>query len=118
MGDDLKEDARLLVELINSYDSIGSKAIKNVMFPDDLIAAIHNHLGNVYQLIDSAAEAFNGAEQSLAYKHAQNELSALSNNLFTASQTGLISEPTFRSIDSKINALAGKISDITDPEYV
>lgn len=118
MGEDTLQDSVIeLINAINSYDSISAVGLKDTMFPDDLILAIHNHIGNVNQFIGSASEAFNGAEQSVAYKSAQTELDALSSNLFSASQTGLIGEPIFRNLDNKIRNLISRISDVSDPGY-
>lgn len=119
MGEDtLHELIKDLITAIESYESLNDEGLKQAMFPDDLILAIHNHLGNAYQLIGSAEEAFNGAEQTIAYRSAQNELDALSNNLFSAQQTGLIGEASFRSLDNKIRNIKGLISDFIDPEYI
>lgn len=118
MGEDtLQESIDELVAAVNSYEEISAEGIRGVMFPDDLIAAIHNHLGNTKQLLSSAEEAFNGAEQSLAYKSAQKELDALSNSLFTAQQTGIISQPAYDSLAAKVRHLIDRISDVVDPEY-
>lgn len=119
MGDNtLDESVKELISTINSYDAISEAGLKNVMFPDDLIVAIHNHLGNINQFISSANGAFNGSEQASAYNSALTEAKALSDNLFSAQQTGLISEATFRSIDIKIRAIMESIGDLVDPEYV
>ncbi len=119
MGEDgLHDSLRDLINAINSYDNISSAALSNAMFPDDLILAIHNHLGNINQLVSSASEAFNGAEQEIAYASAQKELEALSASLFSARQTGLISENIYNSINQKVHNIINSISDLMDPDYV
>lgn len=119
MGEDTLQDAiDELIVSIDSYETISAAGTKDAMFPDDLIAAIHNHAGNTKQYVSSAEGAFNGVEQSLAYKSAQKELEALSNSLFAAQQTGLIGQAVYDSLAAKVRHLIDRISDVVDPEYV
>lgn len=118
MGEEvLVESVRDIAREIEAIPAINTAGLKNTMHPDDLILSLHNHLGNTYQLIHSGHEAVNGAEQFLAYKNAQKELDELSKNLFSAQQTGLISQHEHDSMQVKIRGLVDHISDSTDPEY-
>lgn len=118
MAEDTLQD--LMVELtrrINECPGISAEGLHDTLFPDDLISAIHNHLGNANQLVSSSYEAANGAEQFTALKAAQKELDALRDSLLAATQTNLLGEESHREIDAKIVTLMEVISDTTDPEY-
>ena len=105
-----------LVADIGSTDGIGSGVMAGAS-PDNLVFAIHNHLGNAFQLLDSSVGAINASEQYLACKSAQKELDELAGSLFRAQQNDILSERLFLRFNARIRSLIDQISDIIDTEY-
>lgn len=117
-GDYLQEAVDELIRDVNSNSQISEAGLKEAMYPDDLILAIHNHLGNIKQMVSSEVTAFNASEQFEINKATQRELEELSSNLFSARQTDLISEVIYNGLNEKIRNITKVISDLTDPEYL
>lgn len=115
--DTLQEALDELIRDINGTPAISAEGLKESMFPDDLIAAIHNHLGNTRQLLSPASGSFNASDLSVAYTSAQKELEELSSNLFSASQTSLIDTYTYQKLERDIRRIIDLVSDLTDSEY-
>lgn len=118
MGEDtIIQAIQRVVADIESNPVINSEGLRNTMYPDHLIVAMHNHLGNVYQIVTSSKEAMNGTEQFMAMQHAQKELDEMSSNLFKAKMTGLISPTQYESLAAKIRDVSAEIKGSVDTEY-
>lgn len=117
LEDYLQEHLDDLIRDINSNSTINESGLKNTMFPDDLILSIHNSLGNVKQLLNSEQSAFNSVQQLEVNKSAVSELEGLSSSLFSAWQTGLLSEATYNNLATKTRRLTEEVTNLIDPEY-
>ena len=118
MGEDLQEQSLSeLIAAINEIPAISADGLKNAMFPDDLIASLHNHLGNANQFVSSSKEAMNGAEQFMAQESAQKELGEVDSDLFKDHQTHLISDAEYNRLAAKVRRAIELLSDAEDPEY-
>ena len=106
-----------LTRSINTIPTISSEGLYDQKFPDELITELHNHLGNVRQLIYASSSAFNAIEQFLILKDAQKELGEVGNRLFAAHQNNMLSDTLYDNLAGQIITLEGLLSDTVDPEY-
>ena len=118
MGEDSLTDlTKILIEEIEMFPAVNSDGLNNTLHPDALILAMHNHLGNAHQMIDSSITAANGTEQFLILKNAHKELDGLVDNLRQAEMTGVLSREQSHWLIGKARDLMNKISDTVDTEY-
>lgn len=115
--DILQEHMSELIRSINAIPAISADGLKDKMFPDDLIASLHNHLGNANQYISSSRAAMNGAEQFMSFESAQKELESVDSDLFKAHQTQLIGDYDYNQLADQTHQLVDLLSDMEDPEY-
>ena len=87
------------------------------MYPSDIILALHNHLGNIKQLIDSSVAVSNSADKFYAFKAAQKELDGLKDKISTTAYTGLITDKQYASLRNKTEELTTALHDSIDSDY-
>ncbi|MDQ3123585.1 MAG: hypothetical protein M3Q14_02795 [bacterium] len=119
MGDNpLLTTINEITESITQLPAIGSVGLDSAESKEKIILEMHNHLGNVRQMVEASTEAFNGTEQFLILKNAQKELTELGSRLFEAHQINMVNDDFYNSIDEKMHTLQDLISDTVDPEYL
>lgn len=111
---------QLLHELITNVSQIPAlqpAELGNVMYPSDIILALHNHLGNIKQLLNGSLTASNGTDKYYALKGAEKELDELGDTISSAAYTGLITNEQYPSLRDKAEELARAIHDEVDTDY-
>ena len=106
-----------LIERINSIDSISAKGLQNQRFPDEVIASLHDHLGNCKHYISDVDSAFNASEQFTSIKSGINELEDATEDIRKLHDKLTFSDYEFRAIIDMMHDLEEKLKTMTDPEY-
>jgi hypothetical protein len=107
-----------LTNSITKLPTIGEPAIEKAEERQRTILELHNHLGNVRQMVEASTDAINGTEQFLILIDAQKELDELNNRLLSAHQLSLLSDEYYEHLSEKVLLLENLISDSLDTEYL
>ena len=110
-------DSDTLINRINSIPAISAAGLKNTPFPDEVIASLHNHLGNCKHYISDIVYAFNGAEQYISIRSAAGELSEAGNDLFKLHAKLVFSDVEYDAVNRIVHEVDEQLRRATDAEY-
>lgn len=116
-NDRLLEHIEDFVAHVNTVSEISEAGLKNTPFPDEVIASLHNHIGNVKHYVSDELTAFNATEQYLSLKAAINELGAMGDDLFQLHHKSAIGDLLYQDLNRRIHELDQLFRKAIDPEY-
>ena len=116
-SDRLIEAIDLLITRVEMFPVISAAGLKNKMYPDDNIAALHNRLGNIKHYVSDMSAAFNATDQFLSIRAAERELDEVGNSLLSLHQTSLLTDSQYQLLSQTLHELDELLRKSTDPEY-
>ena len=115
--DNLKAAIDRLLSQVGGFQELNVEGLKNTMFPDHVIFALHNHLGNIRQLIYESGGAFNATDQVLAFKGAEREMGEITENLLVLHQAGIMKDASYQYLSQATHEVAELLHKASDPDY-
>lgn len=116
-GDKIQTAIDHLIDRINTVPTINAEGLKNTPFPDNVIASMHDHLGNCKHYISDISQAFNASEQFVSIKNAERELSEASDDLFKLHAELKLPDLEYEVIMKLFKEVDELLREATDPEY-
>lgn len=116
-GDRLELAIDRLIDRINTVNSISADGLKGTAFPDEVIASMHDHLGNCKHYIYDVTFAFNASEQFVSIEHATRELEEASDDLFKLHAELKLPDLEYETLNLLFHEVAELLKKATDPEY-
>lgn len=86
-------------------------------FPDKNIARLHNKLGNAKHYISNENASFNGTDQILSLKYAQQAIKNVADELFILYQRGVLNLQEYNSLNDSVHQLDIALNNAVSPEY-
>ena len=107
----------LFIDKVNRNDDISVEGLRTTDFPDKNIARLHNKLGNVKHYVSNEQSSFNGTDQVLSLKYAQQALKDASDELCTLQQRSVINLQVYNSLNDDIHHIDDVLNKTMIPEY-
>lgn len=106
-----------LISSVNAVESVSELGLKNRPFPDDTIASLHNHLGNIKHYLSGVTSAMNASDQFLMVKEAEKELTEVSDDLYVLHHKDVLSDASFSKLTERVHETDELLRSASDPDF-
>ena len=106
-----------LINRVNSIPAISAEGLKNAPFPDEVIASMHNQLGNCKHYINDVDSPFNATEQFISITEAQKSVLQASEDLFKLHSGSVLPDTEYEAISEMMREVDEQLRKLTDIEY-